>query len=220
MRLVTALSTSALVYTWLQYIYIIATVQEPYLNSSVRSSPHQFTEDRVETAAIFFNYLQIAWTGDLLSLKQFVNETLKLEGQWSQPGGEMKVFTSGTNTISWRKKRKDLQFKGTDADSLKHTVCLIMKGTDNLNNKATNTVNEPTTCQSKCSELATDIEGIKLDQVVNERHILDNFSRIKEIGEVLTKLEKQNDEIRQQIHNMNEVTEPLLNRLQQTTRFE
>ena len=54
--------------------------------------------------------------GDLLSLKQFVNETLKLEGQWSQPGGEKKVFTSGTNTISWRKKRKDLQFKGTDAD--------------------------------------------------------------------------------------------------------
>ena len=66
----------------------------------------------------------------------------------------------------------------------------------------------------------TDIEGIKLDQVVNERHILDKFSRIKEIGEVLTKLEKPNDEIRQQIYNMNEISEPLLNRLQQTMRFE
>ena len=81
-------------------------------------------------------------------------------------------------------------------------------------------MNGQTTCQSKCSEQVTDIEGIKLDQVVNERHILDNSSRIKEIGEVLTKLEKQNDEMRQQIHNMNEVTEPLQNRLQQTTRFE
>ena len=100
-----------------------------------------------------------------------------------------------------------------------YTVCLIMKGTDNFNNKATNTVNGQTTCQSKCSELAADM-GIKLDQVVKERHILDNSSRIKEIGEVLTKFEKQNDEMRQQIHNMNEVTEPLQNRLQQTTRFE
>ena len=198
----------------------VATVHEPYLNPSACSSSYQFTEDRGETAATFSNYLQIAWTGDLLSLKQFVSETLKLEGQWSQSGGDKKVFTSGTNTISWRKKRKDLQFKGTDADLLKRTVCVIMKGTDNFNNKATNSVNGPTTCQSKCSELATDIEGIKLDQFVNERRILDNSSRIKEIGEVLTKLEKQNDEMRQQIHNMNEVTEPLQNRLQQTTRFE
>ena len=37
---------------------------------------------------------------------------------------------------------------------------------------------------------------------------------------MLTKLEKQNDEMRQQIHNMNEDTEPLQARLQQTTRFE
>ena len=80
-----------------------ATVHEPYLNSSACSSSYQFTEDRGETVATFPNYLQIAWTGDLLSLKQFANETLKLVGQGSQPGGDKKVFTSGTNTISWRK---------------------------------------------------------------------------------------------------------------------
>ena len=34
-----------------------------------------------EIVSTLFDYLQIAWTGDLLCLKQFVNDILKLEGQ-------------------------------------------------------------------------------------------------------------------------------------------
>ena len=133
-----------------------ARFQEPCLNSSVNSSPYKLILNGRETIATLSNYLQIAWTGDFLSLKQFVNETLKLEG---------------TSTISWWKNRKDLQFKGTDAGLFKRTVCLIMKGSGSVNNKGTNTVIGPATCLSKCDELATDIEGIKLDQVVNERYL-------------------------------------------------
>ena len=147
-----------------------------------------------------------------------MNENLKLQGQWSQPGGDKKVFTTGANSISWRKSRKDLQFKGTDAELLKHSVCSIMKDTRNIvNNMATNT--EMPTCQNN-SELTTDIACIKLDQVINERHIFDNTSRIKEIGNMLAKFEKKNEEIQREMHNLKEISEPLRKHVQQTTEFQ
>jgi hypothetical protein len=175
-------------------------LSEPYINSNASSNLSQ-------PSSQLSDHLQIAWTGDFLSLKQFVNENLKLQGQWSQPGVDKKVFTTGTNSISWRKSRKDLQFKGTDAELLKHSVCSIMKDTGNIvNNMATNT--EMPTCQNN-SELTTDIACINLDQVINERHIFDNTSRIKEIGNMLAKFEKQNEDIQQEIHNLKEISEPL-----------
>ena len=70
-----------------------------------------------------------------------------------------------------------------------------MKSTGNVDNKATNTMNGPMTCQNKCDKLATDFEGIKLDQIVNESYIFENSTFIKEIGDVQTKLGKQNEEI-------------------------
>jgi hypothetical protein len=82
-----------------------------------------------------------------------------------------------------------------------------MKDTGNIvNNMATNT--EMPTCQNN-SELTTDIACINLDQVINERHIFDNTSRIKEIGNMLAKFEKQNEDIQQEIHNLKEISEPL-----------
>ena len=52
------------------------------------------------------------------------------------------------------------------------------------------------------------------------KDIFDNSTRIKEIGDVLIKLEKQNEEIRQEIYNLKEIAEPLQEHLQQMTRFE
>ena len=40
----------------------------------------------------FIDKINIAWTGDFECLKQFTNEFLKLHGDWSQPGGDKKVF--------------------------------------------------------------------------------------------------------------------------------
>jgi hypothetical protein len=93
-----------------------------------------------------------------------------------------------------------------------------MKDTGNIvNNMATNT--EMPTCQNN-SALTTDIACIKLDQVINERHIFDNTSRNKEIGNMLAKFEKQNEEIQREIHNLKEISEPLRKYVQQTTEFQ
>ena len=49
--------------------------------------------------------LCFAWAGDFECLKQFVGENLKLEGSWTQPGGDKKMFTSDNSTIIWRKNK-------------------------------------------------------------------------------------------------------------------
>jgi hypothetical protein len=61
-------------------------------------------------------------------------------------------------------------------------------GNINVNNMVTNT--EKPIYQNN-SELATDIACIKLDQVINERHIFDNTSQIKEIGNMLANLKNK-----------------------------
>ena len=56
--------------------------------------------------------LGIAWIGDFESLRQFVSEHLKIDGVWSHPGGDKKVFTSESVIISWRKSKGILLVSG------------------------------------------------------------------------------------------------------------
>ena len=63
--------------------------------------------------AIKTDKLCLAWTGDYESLKQFVHyKSLKLDGIWSQPGGDKKVFNADDCLISWRKNNKLLFIEG------------------------------------------------------------------------------------------------------------
>ena len=58
------------------------------------------------------NYLKLAWTGDFSSLKSMINKYLKLDGEWTSPGGEKKTFyCNNTPTISWWSKKKTLCFE-------------------------------------------------------------------------------------------------------------
>jgi hypothetical protein len=36
----------------------------------------------------FIKNLSLVWTGEFDSLKEFVKNSLKLDGEWSQPGGD------------------------------------------------------------------------------------------------------------------------------------
>ncbi len=40
--------------------------------------------------AEYMKCLSLAWTGEFDSLKEFVKDSLKLDGEWSQPGGDTK----------------------------------------------------------------------------------------------------------------------------------
>ena len=54
--------------------------------------------------------LSHAWTGDYNGLKSLVNDHLKLNGIWEQPGGHKKVFTSTELTSISRSKDKKVQY--------------------------------------------------------------------------------------------------------------
>ena len=70
--------------------------------------------------------LNIAWSGDFGSLKQFFKDVLNFGGEWSQPGGDKKVFTLGKSNISWRISKSLLHFEGEDSTTIKKKICEVM----------------------------------------------------------------------------------------------
>ena len=80
--------------------------------------------------------LSFAWIGDFELLKQFVSENLKLEGIWSQPGGDKKLFTFEDSTIIWRKNRNLLSFDGEKASDIMKELCKQICKLDEVNLEA------------------------------------------------------------------------------------
>ena len=74
----------------------------------------------------FIENISVAWTGDFDSLKQFSNEVLKLDGEWTQPGGDKKVFTFGNSVMVWRKNKGILNIDGERSDEIKRRICEVM----------------------------------------------------------------------------------------------
>ena len=70
--------------------------------------------------------LCFAWSGDYESLKQFVKDDLNLEGTWSQPGSDRKLFTLGDSTILWKKNRNVLRLDGARANEIMQSLCKLM----------------------------------------------------------------------------------------------
>ena len=58
------------------------------------------------------------------SLKEFICKTCDFVGNWSQPGGDKKVFSfNDDSSISWRKSKKVLSFNGPQASQLMRDLC-------------------------------------------------------------------------------------------------
>ena len=158
------------------------------------TTPEIRIEKAQEAVSTIRDKLELAWTVDFPSLKRFVNESLKLTGVWSQPGGDKKALNVGSSLISWRKNKIVLSFCGTQADKLKRMFCLefykdLNKNDGEYISTETSIANiNNLSCAGSCNELKTDVEGIKLDQVIVEREIQSNSFYTKEIKEELGKL--------------------------------
>ena len=59
-------------------------------------------------------------------MKQFVKDDLNLEGTWSQPGGDRKLFTLGDSTILWKKNKNVLRLDGARANEIMQSLCKLM----------------------------------------------------------------------------------------------
>ena len=70
--------------------------------------------------------LCFAWTGEFDLLKNFVKDNLKLNGIWSQPGGDKKVFASENCKVIWRKNKNILSADGKRAQNVLQEMCKQM----------------------------------------------------------------------------------------------
>ena len=83
---------------WCLHVVLLQTVIQS-LNQRVNSE---------KVVPLVCDKLQLIWTGDFQSLKRFMSENLKLNGVWSQPGGDKIVFSDGLSSISYGEKTKKL----------------------------------------------------------------------------------------------------------------
>ena len=119
--------------------------------------------------------LCIAWSGDYDSLKKFISEDLKLDGNWEQPGSDKKVFKTDNFSVSWRKSKSLLHFEGDETRNIAQVLCaMIVKNFDPAVNKDTNASNSISLCKTKstsqlslsganckCTDVYSDVQELK-----------------------------------------------------------
>ena len=77
------------------------------ISNSANTTRHNTEQDNL----VVKSSLELTWTGDFKSLKSFVCNNMKLQGEWTQPGGDKKVFTGNSFCVTWRKGKKLLNFE-------------------------------------------------------------------------------------------------------------
>ena len=153
-------------------------------------------EDLIPTAD---DKLKLCWTGDFVSLKSFVGVNVKIPGVWTSPGGEKKVYSDGTTSITWLRNKKYLHFSGDKAENIKRSFCSIICPDRNSNNtmvdKAYSTPGCGSSCSCRCKEFETDFEGMKIDLVITEaklnKNIQDNINTAYMLGEKMRELQEE-----------------------------
>ena len=153
-------------------------------------------EDLIPTAD---DKLKLCWTGDFISLKSFVGVNVNILGVWTSPGGEKKVYSDGTTSITWLKNKKYLHFSGDKAENIKRSFCSIISPDRNSNNtmvdKAYSAPGCGSSCSCRCKEFETDFEGMKIDLVITEaklnKNIQDNINTAYMLGEKMRELQEE-----------------------------
>ena len=126
--------------------------------------------------------LGIAWISDFESLRQFVSEHLKIDGEWSHPGGDKKVFTSECVIISWRKSKGILLVSGDGAVYIVNELCKqICNGGDGIRAQSLPS--------NKPADIYHDIEDLKCGLSANGEAIQSLSDSICHISSVLSQLQ-------------------------------
>ena len=159
--------------------------------------------------------IKLSWAGDLLSLKSFIDKSINLEGEWSSPGGEKKIFKShdGNTIITWWKNKKYIKLDGANAENVKHKLWSIVGNNSSEDSQfATKTdtqfpqISYTYTNQEGRKELTADMEGIKLDMVILEtsleKKIESNINSINSVQEELINMRKLNNELKEHVESL------------------
>ncbi len=114
------------------------------------------------------------WTGSLNELKEFVDKYLQIKGEWTSPGGHVKLFTAKASdfAIKWYGPRS--QKLMIEADSCDHYLegklvnlsvgKQVSEGELHVSKDDALKSSGPCSCSCKCSGgiTAASLEGLKL----------------------------------------------------------
>jgi hypothetical protein len=118
---------------------------------------------------------------------------MKLQGDWTQPGGDKKVFIGKSFRITWRKGKKLLNVEGIDSNKIKRAFCIELCDIHEFKQDI-QSVNLVATCidtcsmTCKCGELSADLEGVKLEQVISQNDIKVNNHNVGVLNDVVNNL--------------------------------
>ena len=133
--------------------------------------------------------LSLAWTGEFDSLKKFVKDSLKLDGEWTQPGSDKKVFTFGDSIITWRKNKQLLSVSGEKSNVIGKQICEVML-VDSV--KSCKSVIHESQSSMTTNELIEDIENLKTEQLTNCESIQSLAQSVSDITSIISQLQKGN----------------------------
>ena len=128
--------------------------------------------------------LCFAWSGDFESLKLLLKEDLKLDGTWSHPGGDKKLFSAENITISWRRSKSILLLEGENAGSLMKNLCDMMLERGKYNNNSN--INSKPGFSGKDFDTYNEIESLSINRELVQ--ILSNS--ISHMAEVISNLQE------------------------------
>ena len=100
-------------------------LQQSGINSSILANKSLEVQNWSDNEKLNEN-LKLAWSGDLISLKLFVKKSLKLDGIWSSPGGEKKLFKNDDTSIIWLKNKRYLSIEGERTKEIKRRMLSMM----------------------------------------------------------------------------------------------
>ena len=132
--------------------------------------------------------LCFAWSGDFESLKLLLKEDLKLDGTWSHPGGDKKLFSAENITISWRRNKSILLLEGENAGSLMKNLCDMMLERGKYNNNSN--INSKPGFSGKDFDTYNEIESLKTGQSINRELVQTLSNSISHMAEVISNLQE------------------------------
>ena len=146
------------------------------------------------------NNLCLAWDGVYGALKQFVQDSLKLEGTWSQPGGDKKVFKTDKCLISWRKNRKLLYIEGEKETQVKIELykCLF-------DEEFQPSFQASLPCNSY--DTSAEIEELKSGQLTNGQAIQSLAESVSQMASIISQLQDRTKIFEEHFPEVNKVNQ-------------
>ena len=123
------------------------------------------------------------WTGSLIELKEFVNKYLQIKGEWTSPGGHVKLFTAEASdfAIKWYGPRSQkLTIEADSCDHYQEAKLMnlsvgkqVSEGELHANKDDALKSSGPCSCSCKCSGgvAVASLEGLKLDIAILESRL-------------------------------------------------